>query len=43
MHSAGPLVWDDSLAQSAARVANKCNFSHDADLGVGGSGTAASH
>jgi uncharacterized protein YkwD len=35
MHGAPPLVWGTTLQQSATRVANKCNFSHDPTLMVG--------
>uniref|UniRef100_A0A383WEJ0 SCP domain-containing protein n=1 Tax=Tetradesmus obliquus TaxID=3088 RepID=A0A383WEJ0_TETOB len=34
-HGVGPLVWDDTLAQSAATITNQCNFSHDPTLPVG--------
>ncbi|WIA39843.1 hypothetical protein OEZ86_013292 [Tetradesmus obliquus] len=34
-HGVGPLMWDDTLAQSAAIITNQCNFSHDPTLPVG--------
>ncbi|KZM25184.1 uncharacterized protein EKO05_0008483 [Ascochyta rabiei] len=27
-HNAGPLVWDDAVAQTAAQAANTCKFEH---------------
>ncbi|OAA40044.1 putative effector 14 [Metarhizium rileyi] len=37
-HSAGPLEWDNDLAQSASTLANTCVFGHDLKPGGGGYG-----